>query len=164
LKIPKIPSTLLRDAVREASEDHMKKLNGRKALIILSDGADVRSHVTLSTAIEYAQRADTMIYTVHFLHASAARRLAKKRKPPPMIKNATAAMQRLARETGGGYFLVSDDNPVEKIFAQIEDELRNQYSIGYTPDRPPTDAAYRKIALSVKPKNLTVRAREGYYP
>jgi VWFA-related protein len=73
-------------------------------------------------------------------------------------------MQRLARETGGGYFLVSDDDPVEKIFARIEDELRNQYSIGYTPDRPAADGKYRKITLSVKPKGLAVHTREGYYP
>ncbi len=164
LKIPKIPSTLLYDGIREGAEKHMKQLNGRKAFIVLSDGMDVRSQSSIATAIEYAQRADTIIYTVNFPHAPAARRLAKKGKLPPRFKKAGEVMQRLARETGGGYFVVSEDNPVEKIFAQIEDELRNQYSIGYTPDRPAADGKYRKLTLSVTPKGLTVRTREGYYP
>jgi VWFA-related protein len=162
LKIPKLFSTLLYDAVREGAEKHMKQLNGRKAFIVLSDGMDVRSQSSIATAIEYAQRADTMIYTVLFEHQMGAQR-GKRRSRSIQLKGAKT-MDRLARETGGGYFKVTDDDPVEKIFARIEDELRNQYSIGYTPDRPAADGNYRKLTLSVKPKNLTVRTREGYYP
>jgi Ca-activated chloride channel family protein len=73
-------------------------------------------------------------------------------------------MQRLARETGGGYFAVSDENPIDKIYAQIEEELRNQYSIGYTPNRSDGDKQFRKITLTTKRQDLVVRTREGYYP
>jgi hypothetical protein len=51
--------------------------------------------------------------------------------------------------------------PLDKIYDQIEEELRNQYSLGYTPERP--GSGYHKLLVSVKRKNLTVRARDGYY-
>jgi VWFA-related protein len=136
----------------------MKQLNGRKAFIVLSDGMDVRSHSSVATAIEYAQ--------LHLCTSRMPRRTpaCKERKAATAIQEGRGVMQRLARETGGGYFIVSDDNQVEKIFAQIEDELRNQFSIGYTPDHPVADGKYRKHTLSAKPKGLTVCTREGYYP
>ena len=68
------------------------------------------------------------------------------------------------RETGGRLFEVSKKEPVEQIYSQIEEELRNQYNLGYTPDR--TDAAasgYHKIEVAVKKKDLVVQARDGYY-
>jgi VWFA-related protein len=68
LKIPTRASTLLYDAVRQASADLMIKQNGRKAFILLSDGVDVRSKTSIGTAIECAQRADTIIYTILFVH------------------------------------------------------------------------------------------------
>jgi VWFA-related protein len=165
LKIPKIPSTLLYDAIAKASTDLMKTQSGRKAFILLSDGMDVRSHTSIGTAIEYAQRADTIIYSVLFSHrmgrpargGSKAARNRQQQKGPRV-------MQRLARETGGGYFAVSDENPIDKIYAQIEEDLRNQYSIGYTPDRPDGDKNFRKITLTTKRQDLVVRTREGYYP
>jgi len=73
-------------------------------------------------------------------------------------------MERLARETGGEYFKVSADNSIDKIYARIEEDLRNQYSIGYTPNRPDTDGKYRKLTLTTTQKALVVRTRDGYYP
>jgi|HubBroStandDraft_6_1064221.scaffolds.fasta_scaffold55441_2 VWFA-related protein len=165
LKIPKIPSTLLYDAIAKASTDLMKAQGGRKAFILLSDGMDVRSHSSIGAAIEYAQRADTIIYSVLFSHrrirlgrGAGARAARNPRQKGPRV------MERLARETGGGYFVVSEENPIGKIYAQIEEDLRNQYSIGYTPDRLDGDKNFRKIALTTKRKDLVVRTREGYYP
>jgi hypothetical protein len=61
-------------------------------------------------------------------------------------------------------FEVSKKEPVEQIYAQIEEELRNQYNLGYTPDRGSTDeSGYHKIQVSAKEKDLVVQAREGYY-
>lgn len=73
LKIPRIPSTLLYDAVRDAAVNQMQKQNGRKAFILLSDGLDVHSKASLSSAIEFAQRADTMIYSILFAHQRMGR-------------------------------------------------------------------------------------------
>jgi VWFA-related protein len=74
------------------------------------------------------------------------------------------AMQRLAEETGGAFFQVTGDQPIEKIYTQIEDALRNQYSIGYTPQRTNANGSYRKIKLTAVRPGLMVRTRDGYYP
>ncbi len=62
-------------------------------------------------------------------------------------------------------FSVSKKEPIEQIYSEIQDELRNQYNLGYTPDRA-ADAGpdYRHIRVTAKSKDLTVQAREGYYP
>ncbi len=161
LKLPRICATRLYDAIRQASSDLMKQQNGRKAFILLSDGMDVRSKTSIGTAIEYAQRADTLIYSVLFAHRPLINiRLGLNRRKMRGPK----VMERLARETGGGYFAVSEENPIDKIYARIEEELRNQYSIGYTPNRTDGDKKFRKITLTPKRADLVVRTREGYYP
>jgi VWFA-related protein len=161
LKLPRICATRLYDAIRQASSDLMKQQNGRKAFILLSDGMDVRSHTSIGTAIEYAQRADTLIYSILFAHrplVTIGLGLNGQKRRGPKV------MERLARETGGGYFAVSEDKSIEQIYAEIEEELRNQYSIGYTPDRPDGDKTFRKITLTAARKDLVVRTRAGYYP
>ena len=72
-------------------------------------------------------------------------------------------LQRLSRETGGGFFEVSNKQPIEKVFGRIEEDLRNQYSLGYSPDREASTTTYHRIRLTAKPKGLVVQAREGYY-
>jgi VWFA-related protein len=164
LRIPPRPATLLYQAVRECSERQMRKQSGRKAFIVLSDGVDVRSKTTISTAIEYAQRADTIIYSILF---SKWPWLAY--YPTTAVWKAIydargkRAMQRLAHETGGAYFEVSKDNPIEKIYASIEEQLRNQYSIGYTPERKDAVGRYRPIRLTTRQPGLLVQTRAGYY-
>ncbi len=164
LRIPRRGSTLLYDAIKETSEGLMRKQTGRKAFIVLSDGVDVRSEATMGTAIEYAQRADTLIYSIVFAHHVYVAHPAVIASQELYLLKGRKAMQRLARETGGGYFVVSKSEPIEKIYARIEDELRHQYSIGYTSDRRDASADYRKIHLSAKQSGLAVQSREGYYP
>jgi VWFA-related protein len=72
-------------------------------------------------------------------------------------------LQRLARETGGGFFEVSKKEPIEKIYDQIQEELRNQYSIGYASDHADTAGGYHKIELTTKKNELIVQTRDGYY-
>ena len=71
-------------------------------------------------------------------------------------------LEQISKETGGRVFEVSGKDSVDKIYAQIEEELRNQYSLGYTSDRSDV-GGYRKISLKAKQKDLIVQAREGYY-
>ena len=74
-------------------------------------------------------------------------------------------MERLAQETGGRMFQVSKKESLEQIYATIQDELRNQYNLGYTPThKAGAEAEYRHIQLTVKEKGYKVQAREGYYP
>jgi VWFA-related protein len=166
LRIPPRPATLLYDGVCQASDGLMKNQLGRKAFILLSDGMDVRSHTSLGTAIECAQRADTMIYSILFAHRMNRPRsrrglsiaIGSRQNRGPEV------MQRLARETGGGYFAVSPDTSIDRIYTQIEDELRSQYSIGFTPDRVDSTGKYHRLKLTTVKKGLTVRTRDGYYP
>lgn len=163
LTIPGEFATLIYESVRQCSESLMRKETGRKAFIMLSDGVSFRDKTSLGTAIEYTQRADTMIYSILF---------ADRVKPYRPIRAATAAlrdehgksvMKRLARETGGAYFEVSAANSIEKIYSAIEDALRNQYSIGYTPTEAGRQGQYHKITLATKHPSGVVQARDGYY-
>jgi VWFA-related protein len=155
LKIPILGSTLLYTAVKRASEDTMRKEKGRKAFIILSDGVDVHSRTSLGTAIEYAQRADTAIYSILF---------ADRRNNGFYSRRGRKALERLSLETGGSFFEVTGNQTIEKIYARIQEELRSQYSLGYTSDRSQTETEYRKIRLSTGRDDLIVQTRDGYYP
>jgi VWFA-related protein len=160
---PQHCNTVLFDAVHDASEQLMKKQAGRKAYVVLSDGGDVRSKHSIVTAIEFAQRADTIIYSILFSNAQAIGLPTMMAAQAVYLSRGRRVMQRLARETGGGYYAVSKDKSIEQIYAEIEEELRNQYSIGYAPETT-GDKKFRKITLTAKGKDLMARTRAGYYP
>jgi VWFA-related protein len=174
--------TTMYDAIFLASDELFKKQQGRKAVVLLSDGVDNGSKTSIGGAIESAQRADMLVYSIRFADPEGSRspvsfggpgmgRSGRRgggggRFPQPSggARNGVDGkkiLQRISEETGGGYFEVSSKMPLDKIYDQIEEELRNQYSLGYTPDQ--SGGGYHKIAVSVKRKNLTVRARDGYY-
>ncbi|MGA2607689.1 MAG: VWA domain-containing protein [Terriglobia bacterium] len=174
--------TLLYDAVYLASNELMKKQQGRKALIILSDGVDRGSKETLASAVEAAQRADTLVYSILFAdeqgygsgggfggrgmggmggmgrHGGGRGRYPQETRP-----DGKKILERISKETGARLFEVSKKQPIEQIYDRIQEELRNQYSLGYTPDRADAGAGYHKIRLVAKQKDLTVQARDGYY-
>jgi VWFA-related protein len=164
------------DAIFLAGDELLKKQQGRKAVVLLSDGVDRGSKTSITGAIESAQRADMLVYSIRFADADAANRSPVSlggrggrrggRFPQPQTRrrenvDGKKILERISQETGGGYFEVSSKMPLDKIYDQIEEELRNQYSLGYTPDR--ADSGYHKILVAVKRKNLNVRARDGYY-
>ncbi len=72
-------------------------------------------------------------------------------------------LEKLSKETGGRFFEASKKHPIDETFSQIQEELRNQYSLGYTPDPPDTEPGYHKITLTTKKKDVIVQARDGYY-
>lgn len=166
--------TILYDSVLLGSDELMRKQTGRKALILLTDGVDTGSKVSLYSAIESAQRADTLVYSVLFEDRDAygggmgslgglGRSRNRGRGPMPMPVNGRKVLEQLSRETGGRFFEVSKKEPLEKVYQEIEEDLRHQYSMGYTPDRTERVSGYRKIHLTTKQKGLTVQTREGYY-
>src|SRR5579862_380624 len=172
--------TLLYDSIYLASNELMKKQQGRKALIILTDGVDHGSKESLNTAIASAQRADTAVYSILFAdedaYGSGGRggygghggyggggRGGGGRYPQQDRPDGKKVLERISKETGGQLFEVKKKLPIEEIYAQIEEELRNQYSLAYTPDRPGDDATYHLIHVTVNQKDLIVQAREGYY-
>ncbi len=176
--------TLLYDAAYLASDELMKKQQGRKALIILSDGVDHGSKVGLETAIETAQKSDTVVYAILFKDDESngrgfggmgggmggggypggmGRHGGGQRYPQESRPDGKKILERIAKETGGQLFEVSKKQPIDKIYAAIQEDLRNQYNLGYTPDRPASDGGYHKIILKTKEKDVTVQARDGYY-
>lgn len=163
LRIPGIVATLLYEAVKESSVDPMKKQKGRKAFILLTDGVSFRDKTDIGTAIEFAQMADTIIYAVRFSGHSPIYRPGRAIAHGIVSEHGKRALERMASETGGASLEVSKDRPIEAVFAQIEDALRSQYSIGYTPDRPSPSGKFHKIKLTVKDRGMTVRTRDGYY-
>jgi VWFA-related protein len=83
--------------------------------------------------------------------------------PQETRPNGKKILEQISNETGARLFEVSKKQPLEQIYSQIQEELRNQYSLGYTPDRADTGAGYHKIVLTTKQKDLIVQARDGYY-
>jgi VWFA-related protein len=160
--------TTLYDAVYLAADEIMRHQQGRKAVVLLTDGVDHGSQVSMDTAIEQAQRADTLIYSIMFEgeEAGGGGFIGGFGRIGGMDSGADGykVLQKMSRETGGGFFEVSRKMSIDAIYKRIEEELRSQYSIGYTPDRPPSGGGFRTISLKARRKELVVQARQGYYP
>jgi VWFA-related protein len=167
--------TLLYDAVYLASNDMMEKLQGRKALIILSDGVDRGSKESLASAIESAQRANTIVYSILFKDDEpfgqrggyggggwgghgGGHRFPQEERP-----DGKKILERISKETGGRLFEVSKKQTADQIYDQVSQELRGQYILGYVPDKSLNTPGYHKIHLVTKQKELAVQARDGYY-
>jgi Ca-activated chloride channel family protein len=138
-------TTPLHDAII-AAIDHIQAADGRRALVLLSDGADRYSRATAGEALARARQADVLIYPIA---------LAKVR--PPLFAE-------LAVLTGGRSFHLRDPKLLEETFRSIVSELRQQYLIGYTPLRPigADPGEWRSIQVRVKRPGVRVRARDGY--
>jgi VWFA-related protein len=150
--------TRLYDAVLQASKDVMNNQQNRKALIILSDGVDTGSDANITAAIEAAQRADTLIYSILFSDEGYYGF-----GPFGASHNGKNALMRLARETGGSFFEVTKKLGLDQIFDMLQEELRSQYSLGFVSDVPVRISEFRKLQLTVKQKNLAVKSRDRYW-
>jgi VWFA-related protein len=147
------------DAVYLAADDILSKQQGRKAVIMLTDGEDNGSKESIESAIHAAQRAEMLGYSIHIAdNQSFSRGFGGGGYERPDGKK---ILKQISKATGGGYFEFKKS--LDDIYSQINEELRNQYSIGYTSDKPDSDGAYRKIELTVKRKGLIVQSRDGYY-
>ena len=193
--------TQLYDAVYLASNELMKKQQGRKAIVILSDGVDHGSKTYLESAIESAQRADTVVYSIYFADSHRNDRQNQgggmgrggggypggggggwpgggggwpgggggrggrggQRPAESPRTDGKKILERISKETGGRFFEVSKKESVGDIYTSIVEELRTQYSMGYTPDKDSTASGYHHLQLAVKKKDLTVQTRDGYY-
>jgi VWFA-related protein len=148
--------TLLYDAIFLAGDEKLKHEVGRKAMIILTDGEDQGSMMSLARAVEAAQKSDSIVYVL--LIADRGFYYGQ------MGYSGDRDMKHLTDATGGRVIEVG--NKFEKLMAafdQIAAELRTQYSIGYTPTNNAHDGSYRKIEIAVKQKDYRVQARRGYY-
>jgi VWFA-related protein len=147
--------TALYDALYYACRDKLLKnakgLTVRRAIILLSDGDDNQSHVTREEAIEMAQRAEAIVYTIS-TNVSGTKGSGDK------------VLERIADATGGHAFFPFQIRDVANAFAEIQDELRSQYAISYKPADFKADGHYRTIEIVANDrKSFKVRARRGYY-
>jgi VWFA-related protein len=133
----------------------MKKLSGRKALIVLSDGVDLGSYGTLQDAVEAAERADTLIDSILYSDPGAYGVFGG--------RDGKRVLQRMSNESGGGFFEVSKEQTVDRIFDILQEELRNQYNLGYVSDKPIAISEFRTIQLTARQKGLVVQARHRYW-
>ena len=131
----------------------MKNVEGRKALIILSDGIDTGSDRTLEDAIEAAQAAETPVYTVKYASVVAFSVL-----PVVALKQ---GVNKPSDETGGtAYGLMHGD--IRKVFENIENDLRDLYVLAYISTNTAHDGTFRKIEVTTSMKGMEIRARKGY--
>jgi VWFA-related protein len=145
--------TLLYDAVYLAAHDELSQQVGRKAMILLTDGEDYGSQLRLRDAIEAAQKSDSICYVL----------LLADRGFYSGAYSGAGEMDKLTKETGGR--MIEVGNKIDKLrdaFNQISQELRSQYSIGYTPTNFKHDGAFRKLEIKAK-GDYKVQARSGYF-
>jgi VWFA-related protein len=140
--------TLLYDAIYLGANDILSKQVGRKAMIILTDGVDQGSQEKLRDALEAAQKADVICYVLLMFD--------------PHYGSDMSDMRNLAEQTGGRAISVGNPDKLGKAFTELSNELRSQYSVGYTPTNEKRDGSFRKIEVKAK-DGYKIQARKGYY-
>jgi VWFA-related protein len=151
--------TLLFDAVVLASNEKLKSEVGRKALILITDGDDQGSTYRIRDAIEAAQRSDAIIFSIYYVDRGFY-------MSSGMFGGGGGGesdLEKMSQQTGGHVFKVDKKHPLSEVFKEIQDELRSQYSIGYTSTKPERDGSFRHIEIKVDSPDDRVQARAGYY-
>jgi len=150
--------TVFYDAVYLAAHDQLRGQVGRKVLVVITDGVDEGSRLKIEDALRAAQDADAVVYCIDY-------------SDPGFYNlggfgfggNGWGAMSRISGDTGGRVFKVDRKHPLNEVFNEIQDEMRSQYAIGYTPENLNNDGTFRRIDLKTRDKSLKVQARKGYY-
>lgn len=145
-------STRLWDAIA-ASLDELKNIEGRRVVLVFTDGDDTDSRTGLGTVIERARTEETMVYAIGLESAYSVGGRMIRTKPDRGLK-------RLAEETGGGYFELDKASDLAPTFTHVAYELHSQYVMGFTPTQ--LDNKVHKLAVKMKQPGMTARARRSY--
>lgn len=145
--------TSLNDSIVKAAEELRKRAEKRKAIIVLSDGADTFSGKSSDKALKAALDANALIYTVDM---SAIETNGKER-----MQN-QGVLKHFAEKSGGKFVATQGGTALRQAFKGIVDELGVQYTLGYEPLNQQKDGKWRAIELRVSRPNLTIRTRKGY--
>jgi len=146
--------TILFDAVYLAANEKLKREVGRKVIVVITDGVDQGSRVRLEGAIEAAQKSDAIIYSIYYVDP---------RFYGFYGGGGDSSLKKLSEQTGGRVFHVDRRNGLDWIFKEIQEEMRSQYAIGYTPVNPNKDGGFRRVEIRTPNKDWKVLARRGYY-
>jgi VWFA-related protein len=152
--------TILYDAVYLAANDRLRNDVGRKAIVLITDGVDTGSKVSRDKAVEAAQKADAIIYSIYYVDRAA---YGGGFGTISLGSSGEGELRRMSSETGGQVFHVDRNHTLDDAFREIQDEMRSQYAITYQPPSPKRDGSYHKIDLRVSSKDNKVQARKGYY-
>ncbi len=148
--------TVLYDAVYLAANERLRNDVGRKAIVLITDGVDTGSKITHDKAIEAAQKADAIIYSIYYVDRAAY-------GFGGFGGGGEGDLRRMSTETGGQVFHVDRGHSLDDIFRAIQEEMRSQYAITYQPPNPKRDGTYHKIDIRMSNKDYKVQARKGYY-
>ena len=147
--------TAMRDAIR-MSIDHLKEKakKDKKVLVVVTDGNDNSSLISLENLVKASQDSGVLIYSVGLL-SEEERREAKRCK---------RALEALAEATGGEAFFPKELAEVDRLAHQVARDIRNQYTLAYTPTDVALDGSFRQVKVTANaPGHPTVRTRSGYY-
>src|SRR5229473_533125 len=154
--------TALYDAVWQFCDEKMRSAQGRRALVVITDGDDTYSRADINDAIDIAQRTETTIFAIS---TKAGLSGAVPGVEAGQIKDhGDKALERLCEETGGLAFFTGDMLALERSFTKIANELRSQYLITYRPTNDRYDGSYRRVEVKFSSgrENLKLRTKRGY--
>jgi Ca-activated chloride channel family protein len=145
-------ATRLYDAIA-ASLDELRGVEGRRVILVFSDGEDTASRARLGQVVERARAEEVMVYAIglEVEYFNGARMV---RSTPD------GGLRRLAEETGGGYFELEKSADLAPTFTRVAQELHSQYVVGFTPTN--LDGRVHKLAVKVLSDGMTARARRSY--
>ena len=158
--------TSVYDAVYLACKEKLAEEAGRKAIILISDGEDTTSKLKLNEALVAAHRSDAVIYGIFnaATHSFVSGPYGRRGGGINIGGGGDiGTLKRFSEETGGTTFSLNRENSFEKIFDQIAQELRSQYSLGYVSTNTAKDGKYRQVKVVARGSGYTVKARKGYY-
>lgn len=158
-------NTKLWDAIYVVCNDVFKGITEKKAMIIMSDGLDNDSAVSYKEALDAAVHSEAAVYVVSKTEAIKTLMQSRHYQSIPFndFANADAALRKLAYETGGRVLYPNSFGQLDNIYAQVDEELRNQYTVGYISTNKMKDGSYRRIEVRVNEPDAAVSARPGYY-
>lgn len=157
--------TAIYDAVYLSAEHLNEGTRDKKALLLITDGEDNKSNYSLERVLAKLRESKTTVYTIGLLEESDSKG-GFFRKPSPARK-AREVLEKFAATTGGRAYFPKSVDEVEDLCRRIAHDIRNHYTLGYTPTNRKQDGSWRRITIRVNPprtvSNVTVRAKEGYY-
>lgn len=147
--------TAFYDSIFYSITEKLALENGRRALLVFSDGEDNSSSHDMMTTIEAAQAANVLVFTIRYTQKEHGQFTARN-------QYGIRVMERSARETGGANIDAEATDP-HTYFHQIAEELRTSYELAYYPTNPIKDETFRKLVIRPKQPGLAVRAKTGYF-
>lgn len=152
--------TALNDAIAAAPGIVSSEPNGRKAIVLITDGIDNASKLSLFEAMAAARKVDVPIYAIGF--ASSTSDKTGPSTPPPEAGTNAEILKLIANETGGNFFWIDDPDDLKEAILSVEADLRSEYVLGYTPPRTACDGSFRRIDLKLSKDRYRFRTRKGY--